>query len=85
VTSLAHPGGNLTGVNLSDAEFYAKRLQSLKEAVPSASRIAWLTLRRPWEGSYGQAFRPAFQETSRRLKISLVPRAFKLRKPAGMK
>jgi putative tryptophan/tyrosine transport system substrate-binding protein len=32
-TSLAHPGGNITGVSLFDAEFYAKRLQILKDAV----------------------------------------------------
>src|SRR5215469_8348412 len=34
VTSLAHPGGNITGVSLYDVEFYAKRLQILKEPVP---------------------------------------------------
>ena len=38
VTSLARPGGNITGVSLYDAEIYAKRLQILKEAVPSMSR-----------------------------------------------
>ena len=38
VTSLARPGGNITGVSLYDAEFYAKRLQILKEAVPSWRR-----------------------------------------------
>jgi putative tryptophan/tyrosine transport system substrate-binding protein len=73
VTNLAHPGGNLTGVSLFDAEFIAKRLQILKEAVPSASRIAFLNMRRTWEGAYGQAFQPAYQEASRRLQIELVP------------
>jgi hypothetical protein len=29
-------GGNITGVSLYDAEFYAKRFQILKEAVRSA-------------------------------------------------
>jgi putative ABC transport system substrate-binding protein len=66
-TSLARPGGNLTGVSRYDAEFYAKRLQILKEAVPSASKVAFLTPRGTWEGAYGQAFRPAYQEASRRL------------------
>ena len=42
VTNLAHPGGNITGVSLYDAEIYAKRLQILKEAVPSASKVAFL-------------------------------------------
>jgi putative ABC transport system substrate-binding protein len=72
-TSLARPGGNLTGASRYDAEFYAKRLQILKEAVPSASKVAFLTPRGTWEGAYGQAFRPAYQEASRRLQISLIP------------
>jgi putative ABC transport system substrate-binding protein len=73
VTNLARPGGNITGVSSFDAEFYAKRLQILKDAVPSVSKIAYLTMRGAWEGAYGQAFRPALQEASRRLQISLVP------------
>ena len=73
MTNLARPGGNITGVSLYDAEFYAKRLQILKEAVPAASKIGWLTMRRTWEGAYGQAFRPALEEASRRLEFSLVP------------
>jgi len=55
VTSLAHPGGNITGVSLFDNETYAKRLQILKDAVPSASKVAWLTPRRVWEEASGQA------------------------------
>jgi putative ABC transport system substrate-binding protein len=73
VTNLAHPGGNITGVSLYDAEIYAKRLQILTEAVPSASRVAWLSMRRAWEGDYGKAFEPAYQEASRRLQISPIP------------
>jgi putative ABC transport system substrate-binding protein len=42
VTSLAHPGGNITGVTLLTLEVAAKRLQLLKEAVPKLSRIAVL-------------------------------------------
>jgi putative ABC transport system substrate-binding protein len=72
VTNLARPGGNITGVSLYDAEIYAKRLQILKEAVPSASKVAWLTVRAP-SHVYGQAFQPAYQEASRRLQISLIP------------
>jgi putative ABC transport system substrate-binding protein len=30
-------------------------------------------MRRTWEGAYGQAFQPAYQEASRRLQISLIP------------
>ena len=71
-TSLARPGGNLTGVSLYDVEFYAKRLQILKEAAPSASKVAYLTMRRTWEASR-QAYLPAYQQASQRLQISLTP------------
>jgi ABC-type uncharacterized transport system substrate-binding protein len=66
-TSLAHPGGNVTGVDLYDYEIWGKRLQILKEAVPLASKIAFLLPRRAWERD-GQRLR----EISRPLEISLV-------------
>jgi putative tryptophan/tyrosine transport system substrate-binding protein len=40
VASLAHPGGNLTGVNFFAAELAVKRLGLLRELVPGAARIA---------------------------------------------
>lgn len=42
VTNLARPGGNVTGVAGFTCEMTAKRLQLLKEAVPTVSRIAAL-------------------------------------------
>lgn len=42
VKSLAHPGGNVTGLALNAAEIAAKRVQLLREAVPGSSRIAVL-------------------------------------------
>jgi putative tryptophan/tyrosine transport system substrate-binding protein len=66
--SLARPGGNITGVNLYDTEIWGKRLQILKEAVPSASKVAFLLPRGSWE-SDGQQLR----ELGRRLDISLMP------------
>jgi len=42
VTTLTRPGGNVTGVTLSTPELAAKRLSLVKEAVPTASRVAVL-------------------------------------------
>src|SRR5262249_26620350 len=42
VTSLARPGGNLTGINFFAVELAAKRLELLREMVPAAVRIAVL-------------------------------------------
>jgi putative ABC transport system substrate-binding protein len=72
-TSFARPGGNITGVSIFDAEFDAKRLQILKEAAPSASKVAYLTMRRTWEGASRQMYQPAYQQASQRLQISLMP------------
>ena len=40
VTSLGRPGGNVTGISDPAAELSAKRLEVLKEALPSATRVA---------------------------------------------
>jgi putative ABC transport system substrate-binding protein len=42
VSSLARPGGNMTGVNFLAAELTAKRLELLREMVPKARRVAAL-------------------------------------------
>jgi putative tryptophan/tyrosine transport system substrate-binding protein len=58
VTSLGRPGGNLTGITLdAGIENWGKRLQILKEAIPSATNVAFLGMREGWEGSSGQVLR----------------------------
>src|SRR3979409_1477626 len=54
VASLAPPGGTLTGITLDACiEIWGKRLELLKEAVPSTTRVAFLAMREGWEGSFG--------------------------------
>src|SRR5882724_10674591 len=69
VTNLAKPGGNLTGITLdAGIEIWGKRLEILKEAVPSTAKAAFLGMRDGWEGSFGQFLRDA----GGRLGISLI-------------
>ena len=44
VSNISHPGGNVTGITgLASLEIFAKRLQLLKEVLPSLSRVAVLS------------------------------------------
>ena len=42
VTNLAHPGGNITGMTAMTSELAGKRLELLREIMPSVSRVALL-------------------------------------------
>ncbi len=69
VTSLAHPGGNVTGVTRLTRDLSGKRLEILTEAVPGISRVAVL-----WGPTTRSSGRPPFQDyeaPSRALKIAL--------------
>jgi putative ABC transport system substrate-binding protein len=43
VSSLARPGGNITGLSLMAPELDSKRLEILKEAFPKVARVAFLS------------------------------------------
>jgi putative ABC transport system substrate-binding protein len=67
-TSFARPGGNITGVTSNaGTEIWGKRLQILKEAVPTASKAAYLTTRisQPGEGQL-------LAEAGRRLQMAVI-------------
>jgi len=69
VTNLARPGGNLTGITLdAGIEIWGKRLQMLKEAITSTTKVAFLAMREGWEGTFGQSL----LDVGHKLGISLV-------------
>ena len=69
--SLARPGGNVTGVEGSlGGEFYAKHVQLLHDAVPTATRIAWLGSRAMWDGGISAA---GARAGATQLGLALVP------------
>ena len=58
IGSHARPGGNLTGVSIDPGlEVYSKRLQLLKEFVPSADLVGYLASQREWESILGHELR----------------------------
>ena len=60
IDRLAHPGGNLTGLDvMAGGELVGKGLQVLQDAIPSASRIAVLTQHVFWENERGGSLRRA--------------------------
>jgi putative ABC transport system substrate-binding protein len=74
VASLAHPGGNITGVTLYGSELWGKRVEVLKELVPAIAHL----------GVLGNAANPATQfwweETQRAAQaLGLEPALFTVR------
>jgi putative ABC transport system substrate-binding protein len=58
VQTLAHPGGNFTGLSLQSTELTGKRLELLKELVPGAAPVAVLWHRaglRSWQAAEAAA------------------------------
>jgi putative tryptophan/tyrosine transport system substrate-binding protein len=71
VQSLAHPGGNMTGVTFEAAsETYAKRLQFLKEIIPSLRRVAVLRAHGDVNGSFALA---SMENPAAEFGITLIP------------
>jgi putative ABC transport system substrate-binding protein len=70
VASLARPGGNLTGLTFFFAEICAKRVELIKEAIPSLTRIAVFV--NPANPATSIPL-TAMQRTANALKSELVP------------
>ena len=62
VTSLAKPGGGITGFTFhGGSEIEGRRLQMLKQAVPRANRVAYMYTSTDWEGPDGESVRATMQ------------------------
>ena len=74
VASLAHPGGNITGISVLASDLWPKRLELLKEIFPKLSRVAML-----WnKGNAGMALEAkATQEVAGPLGVTLQDRGVK--------
>jgi ABC-type uncharacterized transport system substrate-binding protein len=66
VTSLGRPGGNVTGVTFVSSDLAGKRLQFLKEAAPSVTRVAVL-----WNPDHPDGEFPATQAAGRSLGVQV--------------
>jgi putative ABC transport system substrate-binding protein len=71
VASLAHPGGNVTGMSIQSTELAGKDLQLLRELIPKATRIAVLT-QTDGKGITGSLFIEQIQAASKKMEITLV-------------
>ena len=71
VANIARPGGNITGVAVeAGQEIWGKRLQVLREVVPTASKVGFLGSRLIWDLPHGQM--DASRLAAQQLGISLV-------------
>jgi putative ABC transport system substrate-binding protein len=74
VSSLARPGGNMTGVAFVSSETGAKRLQFLKEAAPSLARLAVL-----WDPNHADGEYRETEAVARRLGMQV--QSLEVRRP----
>ncbi len=72
--SLAHPGGNFTGVSIdAGLSIHGKRIALLREMVPTMSKLGCLALRLQWNGPVvGPTIRAAAETAGLPLAVSLL-------------
>ncbi|WP_152621156.1 ABC transporter substrate-binding protein [Bradyrhizobium japonicum] len=71
--SLAHPGGNFTGVTVdAGPSIYGKRIALLREMVPTMSKLGCLALRSQWDQPNAGAFRTTAESAGLPLAVSLL-------------
>jgi ABC-type uncharacterized transport system substrate-binding protein len=63
VPSIAHPGGNITGISIdAGVEVWGKRLALLLEAIPKPFNAKFLTSEYRWESAQGSVIRNAAKQ-----------------------
>jgi putative ABC transport system substrate-binding protein len=72
IASLAHPGGNITGLAALTSELSAKRLELLTAALPGISRVAVLS-DATWDASDGPTGQGSLAVIAPSLKLQLQP------------
>jgi putative ABC transport system substrate-binding protein len=69
VWSFAHPGGNITGNTILGPDIGAKRIQLMKEVIPTVSRVAFLW--NPNDASH-EAYRQELRAAAPAFNVKLV-------------
>ena len=78
--SLAHPGGNVTGISMMSNELAGKKLQFLRELIPNVRRVAVLAQAHATEPGFATGARllmEQLREPAQQLGITILPQ------PAG--
>jgi putative ABC transport system substrate-binding protein len=71
VSSLARPGGNITGLSSTTAELYVKTLELIREVLPSTRRVAVLANAAIAADPFAKPFVEQIEEAGRTLGIAI--------------
>jgi putative tryptophan/tyrosine transport system substrate-binding protein len=70
ISSLARPGGNVTGFTFVEYAMFGKSLELLKKVAPAVTRVAFIF--NPDTSAYYDQFLPAFETDARQYSIKLT-------------
>jgi putative ABC transport system substrate-binding protein len=70
ISSLARPGGNVTGFTFFEYSMFGKSLELLKKVAPAVTRVACIF--NPDMSAYYDEFLPAFEADARQYSIKLI-------------
>ena len=70
ISSLAHPGGNVTGFTFVEYSMFGKSLELLKQVAPAVTRVGFMF--NPDTSAYYDRFLPAFETHARHYPIELT-------------